>query len=647
MFNPPPALRPQVMIGAGGGGPHLIMEQAGLNNVFSHYSTTFKCITMDEFLAADADVVLLGELKPSSPTADPPNTGRSAEDKVDFMHNHAGFCEKPYVQSASYIRVPTSAKSGPRTGASALDIAGAVLHVRTGDSSLDFKSGIKFFDPEVLAERTKNSLCPVDPDKVKYALKSYTNCGIKHTLTQVPQRVVTLYQGATEFMLAMGLEDHMVGTAWLDDTIWPRYKAAYDRIPVLLDPDIGRRSWSSQTEEQIMDVKADFILSSWNSGFAEKRINSDGKVKGIFSAATVGPCDGENSDFFPAGDPNYTHKYSTCRPQLHAAGIGTWLWADYCEDPSLKPVGGATEDTVYDAVTQLGHIFNVPSVARQLIADIRNDFAVAEAALLASGKTGLKAVWLDCIVCCPRLQEGVKDPKKTLFVGGGHGAPNIIMEQSGLVNTFAYAPDSWWCASPEEVMAADPDVMILVDASWDTAVGKIDYLHNHTEFCNLRPVMQAKYIKIDFSASALGPRNGVAALDMVSAALHVVTGDDTINFQSGVGFFEEDMVVDRTANLRCPFVPPVANNTIAKSDAKSDDIPTWTIAVIVVICLLLVAVLTFASVMYYREKQGKPMFTTLVEPLTQDKVTQPAVQLSQRTAATETKPVESKPVESL
>ena len=120
-----------------------------------------------------------------------------------------------------------------------------------------------------------------------------------------------------------------------------------------------------------------------------------------------------------------------------------------------------------------------------------------------------------------------------------------------------------------------------------------------------------------------------------------------INFQSGVGFFEEDMVVDRTANLRCPFVPPVANNTIAKSDAKSDDIPTWTIAVIVVICLLLVAVLTFASVMYYREKQGKPMFTTLVEPLTQDKVTQPAVQLSQRTAATETKPVESKPVESL
>ena len=33
--------------------------------------------------------------------------------------------------------------------------------------------------------------------------------------------------------------------------------------------------------------------------------------------------------------------------------------------------------------------------------------------------------------------------------------------------------------------------------------------------------------------------------------------------------------------------------------------------VIVVVCLLFAAVVTFAYVMYYREKQGKPMFTSL------------------------------------
>ena len=57
----------------------------------------------------------------------------------------------------------------------------------------------------------------------------------------------------------------------------------------------------------------------------------------------------------------------------------------------MRPVP-ATEDTVYAAVTQLGHIFNVPEVASQLNADIRNDFAVAEAALAKSGVPSLKAV---------------------------------------------------------------------------------------------------------------------------------------------------------------------------------------------------------------------------------------------------------------
>ena len=144
------------------------------------------------------------------------------------------------------------------------------------------------------------------------------------------------------------------------------------------------------TEQQIMDVQPDFIVAAYSSAFEEVRSTGDSS-KGVFSNATVGPCDGENSDFFPAGSGNVT-LYSTCRPQLHAAGIGTWVWEDYCEDPALRPVGGATEETVYAAVTQLGQIFNVPQVAKVLNADIRNDFAVAKAALKKAGMPSLKAV---------------------------------------------------------------------------------------------------------------------------------------------------------------------------------------------------------------------------------------------------------------
>ena len=74
-----------------------------------------------------------------------------------------------------------------------------------------------------------------------------------------------------------------------------------------------------------------------------------------------------------------------------------------CEDPALRPVGGATEETVYEAITQLGNIFDVPDVARQLNADIRNDFAIAEAAL-----NELAAAAEIMPVACCGVRVGVK-----------------------------------------------------------------------------------------------------------------------------------------------------------------------------------------------------------------------------------------------
>ena len=67
------------------------------------------------------------------------------------------------------------------------------------------------------------------------------------------------------------------------------------------------------------------------------------------------------------------------------------------------------------------------------------------------------------------------------------------------------------------IIDASPDVLIIVEASWDSAINKIDYMHNSSAWCNAPFVQKADYIKIPFSASALGPRNGAAALDLVTA----------------------------------------------------------------------------------------------------------------------------------
>ena len=54
-----------------------------------------------------------------------------------------------------------------------------------------------------------------------------------YVYTEPPSRSITLNQHVTEVMLALELQDHMVGTAYIDDEILPQYQAAYQSIPVL------------------------------------------------------------------------------------------------------------------------------------------------------------------------------------------------------------------------------------------------------------------------------------------------------------------------------------------------------------------------------------------------------------------------------
>lgn len=58
---------------------------------------------------------------------------------------------------------------------------------------------------------------------------------------------------------------------------------------------------------------------------------------------------------------------------------------------------------------------------------------------------------------------------------------------------------------------------------------------------------------------------------------------------------------DKAVLLNCP----------ANKDKSDDGLPTWTVAVIGVVSVLFVAAVTFAGVMYRREKQGNPLFTKL------------------------------------
>ncbi|MBS4190804.1 ABC transporter substrate-binding protein [Bacillus sp. FJAT-49705] len=99
------------------------------------------------------------------------------------------------------------------------------------------------------------------------------NEGFVNEYEEAPKRAVSLNQHVTEIMLALGLEDSMVGTAYLDDKIYEPLQEAYDKVPVIAE--------QYPSKEQIISVEADFLYGGWSSAFNEKNIATREELKDL------------------------------------------------------------------------------------------------------------------------------------------------------------------------------------------------------------------------------------------------------------------------------------------------------------------------------------------------------------------------------
>lgn len=114
-----------------------------------------------------------------------------------------------------------------------------------------------------------------------------TNCGVTTTYQRPPRRVVTMNQHATEIMLALGLAGRMVGTAYLDDRILPRYREEYRKIPVL--------SERYPSYEVLLKAAPDFVYGGFASAFSEQAGRSRDRLRdaGIRTYLNVQDCANE------------------------------------------------------------------------------------------------------------------------------------------------------------------------------------------------------------------------------------------------------------------------------------------------------------------------------------------------------------------
>jgi iron complex transport system substrate-binding protein len=277
---------------------------------------------------------------------------------------------------------------------------------------------------------------------------SIDNCGTTVTFPKTaPKRVVTIKSTSTEMLLALGLGNRIVGTAFQDGPVPAQWKAQAAKLPVL--------SSNVPSQEVTLAAEPDLIYAGW-----ESNLSADGA--------------GTRSD-------------------LQSLGISTYVSPSACKEVGYQPAKLSFTD-VFDEIGQVAKIFHVSD--RKVLADQR-----ATLASIHKDTRGLTALW---------FSSGSSTP----YVGAGIGAPQLIMNTIGLGNIAASVKDTWTSFNWESVVQDNPDVIVLVDASWSTAAKKMSLLEGNPATANLPAVKNHRYLIVPFAASEAGVRTASAAKDL-------------------------------------------------------------------------------------------------------------------------------------
>ncbi|WP_030150636.1 putative F420-0 ABC transporter substrate-binding protein [Oerskovia turbata] len=287
------------------------------------------------------------------------------------------------------------------------------------------------------------------------------NCGFDVTFDAAPRQVVTIKSSTTEMMLALGLGDRLVGTAFPDGPVAEQWAGAATDLPAVATP----LSDKVPGAEAVLTLAPDLVYAGW-----ESNLTAEG-----------------------AGD----------RTTLQQLGVQTYVSPSACKAEAYKP-NPLTFDDVFAEITAAGEIFDVAGTAQDLVAAQRAELDAVEA-----DDRGLTALW---------YSSGSDVP----YVGAGIGAPQMIMDAVGLENIAASVQDTWTPFSFEEIIAADPDVIVLVDSAWNTAQSKIDALQANPATAHLTAVQGDRFLTVPFPATEAGVRNVDAVKDL-GAQLAAIT----------------------------------------------------------------------------------------------------------------------------
>ena len=272
------------------------------------------------------------------------------------------------------------------------------------------------------------------------------SCDREVTFAAAPQRAVSNDVNLTEMMLVLGLTNRMVGFTGISG--WNKLDEGM-RAGVAELPELAAQYPS---REVLVGADADFYFAGWNYGM---RVGSD------LTPDTLAPF-----------------------------GIAVYELTESCAHIMDRPK--ASIEDMYVDILNLGLIFGVSDRAQALVDGWRAE--VAKIISEIPPGTGPRAFVYD---------SGEDAP----FTAGKYAIPTALIEAAGGTNIMDTFEKSWATVGWEEVIARDPQVIVIVDYGEVTADQKRTFMMTNPAFADIAAVRNDNFVTLEYVAATPGPRN--------------------------------------------------------------------------------------------------------------------------------------------
>lgn len=301
------------------------------------------------------------------------------------------------------------------------------------------------------------SLSSAHAAPTKYPL-TLDNCGVEITFEKAPERAVALGQNSAEILLMLGVEDHMVGTAFWPSKVLPELAEANSKVKQL--------SQEIPTFESILAERPDFVAAQ-----LAHLLGPDSKVA-------------KREDFANLKIPTYIAPglCATNRNSGDVHGARDKLWS---------------MDLLYQEIDELSQIFDVADRGQELISEFKAREAALRSRVASESKDLSYVFWFSS-----------PSPEADAYLGGKNGSSGFIANLLGGHNVMQTEVE-WPTVSWEGIIAANPDVIVVGEVAltrgWqlDKAENKIAFLKADPAISQLEAVKNGRIVVMD--AQAMNP----------------------------------------------------------------------------------------------------------------------------------------------